>query len=334
MIPATRAADMARPIVMTMRPGSSCRWVGSIIGRVRPDLMTSTNSASLPECPHGGAANNGKVHARQVHRLRTAINRPRHSRCPGSRRCRWWRSHHEGLLRLTRQRHGSNTSLNAENVIIRNNAGHTKRLTGWTPLDRGSIHVYAFPRFKLKAGATVRVHTPAPASTRLTTCIGTWATTSGPTPSTRPRCAKRPASGSTAASSVAPAALLTARGATGLQQNGELHSSLHLCLRGRRQPPDRPVVNAAPAPALTPLWLPSGHENWSNPHTRRREPCRPDRARLAQNGPPFWASLVTHGSVVVITGIPRPLLLERDVVRPADVRGLASTRIADKIILS
>jgi hypothetical protein len=54
---------------------------------------------------------------------------------------------------------GSNTSLNAEFVTIKNNKSHTKTLSGWTLRDRGSIHVFVFPTFKLRAGEKVRVHT-------------------------------------------------------------------------------------------------------------------------------------------------------------------------------
>lgn len=54
--------------------------------------------------------------------------------------------------------HGSNTSINAEYVTIKNNTSHTKSLTGWTLRDRHAFHVYTFATFSLKAGAKVRVH--------------------------------------------------------------------------------------------------------------------------------------------------------------------------------
>ena len=54
--------------------------------------------------------------------------------------------------------YGSNTSLNAEWVRIRNVTGRTKTLTGWTLRDAAN-HVYHFPTLKLAAGVAVRVHT-------------------------------------------------------------------------------------------------------------------------------------------------------------------------------
>jgi hypothetical protein len=53
---------------------------------------------------------------------------------------------------------GSNTSLNAEFVTIKNHAATKRTLTGWTLRD-GQSHVYRFPAFTLAAGASVRVHT-------------------------------------------------------------------------------------------------------------------------------------------------------------------------------
>jgi len=53
---------------------------------------------------------------------------------------------------------GSNTSLNAEWVVI-TNKGTTKRaLTGWTLRDL-SNHVFKFPTLSLNPGASVKVHT-------------------------------------------------------------------------------------------------------------------------------------------------------------------------------
>ena len=55
---------------------------------------------------------------------------------------------------------GTNQSLNAEWVKIKNTTGHRKALTGWTLRDSGSsTHVYHFPTFHLAAGAAVKVHT-------------------------------------------------------------------------------------------------------------------------------------------------------------------------------
>jgi hypothetical protein len=53
---------------------------------------------------------------------------------------------------------GSNTSLNAEWVRIKNTTASRKTLTGWTLRDAAS-HVYRFPAFTLAAGAYVKVHT-------------------------------------------------------------------------------------------------------------------------------------------------------------------------------
>jgi Lamin Tail Domain len=53
---------------------------------------------------------------------------------------------------------GSNSSLNAEWVRIKNFTSHRKALTGWTLRD-ASAHVYHFPTFHLAAGAAVKVHT-------------------------------------------------------------------------------------------------------------------------------------------------------------------------------
>ena len=53
---------------------------------------------------------------------------------------------------------GSNSSLNAEWVRIKNFTGQRKALTGWTLRDASS-HVYHLPTFHLAAGAAVKVHT-------------------------------------------------------------------------------------------------------------------------------------------------------------------------------
>ncbi|MBO0829577.1 MAG: lamin tail domain-containing protein, partial [Streptosporangiales bacterium] len=54
---------------------------------------------------------------------------------------------------------GSNTSLNAEWVRLKNTSGHAITLTGWRLHDRGVDHKYVFPSYRLGAGATVRIHT-------------------------------------------------------------------------------------------------------------------------------------------------------------------------------
>jgi hypothetical protein len=53
---------------------------------------------------------------------------------------------------------GSNTSLNAEWIRVKNFGSRAKVLTGWTIRDPEG-HVFRFPRFTLRAGATVTVHT-------------------------------------------------------------------------------------------------------------------------------------------------------------------------------
>jgi hypothetical protein len=53
----------------------------------------------------------------------------------------------------------SNSSLNAEYVVVKNSSSTTTyTLTGYTIRDTSS-HVYKFPTFKLKPGASVTVHT-------------------------------------------------------------------------------------------------------------------------------------------------------------------------------
>jgi hypothetical protein len=53
---------------------------------------------------------------------------------------------------------GSNTSLNAEYVTIKNTSTTTRALTGYTVRDK-SNHVYKFGTFSLGAGKSVRIHT-------------------------------------------------------------------------------------------------------------------------------------------------------------------------------
>ena len=59
---------------------------------------------------------------------------------------------------------GSNTSLDAEYVVIKNTGTTRKTLTGWTLRD-ASKHVYKFPTFRLGAGKSVKVHTGKGANT-------------------------------------------------------------------------------------------------------------------------------------------------------------------------
>lgn len=60
---------------------------------------------------------------------------------------------------------GSNTSLNAEYVVIKNTTTSSRSLTGWTLRDAQS-HIYKFPTFTLAAGASVTVHTGKGTATR------------------------------------------------------------------------------------------------------------------------------------------------------------------------
>jgi hypothetical protein len=53
---------------------------------------------------------------------------------------------------------GTNKSLNAEYVVIKNTWTTRKTLTGWTLRD-ASKHVYKFPTFRFGAGKSVKVHT-------------------------------------------------------------------------------------------------------------------------------------------------------------------------------
>jgi hypothetical protein len=53
---------------------------------------------------------------------------------------------------------GTNTSLNAEYVRIKNVSSTNKSIAGWTLRDKTG-YTYRFPTFTLKAGATVTVHT-------------------------------------------------------------------------------------------------------------------------------------------------------------------------------
>lgn len=53
---------------------------------------------------------------------------------------------------------GSNISLNAEWVRIKNFASTARTISGWKVRDKNGF-VYTFPTFTLKAGATVTLHT-------------------------------------------------------------------------------------------------------------------------------------------------------------------------------
>lgn len=53
---------------------------------------------------------------------------------------------------------GSNSSLNAEYVELKNTGSSSVRLSGWTIRDRAD-HVYRFGTFTLRAGKRVKVHT-------------------------------------------------------------------------------------------------------------------------------------------------------------------------------
>jgi hypothetical protein len=61
---------------------------------------------------------------------------------------------------------GSNTSLNAERIRLKNTGSTGRYLTGWTIRD-ASGHVYRFGTYRLRAGYTVRVHTGNGTNTRL-----------------------------------------------------------------------------------------------------------------------------------------------------------------------
>jgi len=59
--------------------------------------------------------------------------------------------------------------LNQEYVVLRNNGTHAIRLTGWKLHDiprAGSTNTYHFPKFRLRPGKTVRIHTGKGAKTR------------------------------------------------------------------------------------------------------------------------------------------------------------------------
>ena len=53
---------------------------------------------------------------------------------------------------------GSNSSLNAEWIRLKNTGATGRSLTGWTVRDNAG-HVYRFGRYRLRAGRTVKIHT-------------------------------------------------------------------------------------------------------------------------------------------------------------------------------
>ena len=59
--------------------------------------------------------------------------------------------------------------LNQEYVVLRNNSTHAIRLTSWKLHDiprAGSTNTYRFPKFRLRPGKTVRIHTGKGTKTR------------------------------------------------------------------------------------------------------------------------------------------------------------------------
>ena len=58
---------------------------------------------------------------------------------------------------------GSNASLNAEFVVIKNKGTRAKILTGWKLIDKRTPpeadRIYRFPTFKLRPGKSVKIHT-------------------------------------------------------------------------------------------------------------------------------------------------------------------------------
>ena len=64
----------------------------------------------------------------------------------------------------------TNAGRNLEYIVIRNGGSHTVRLGGWTLRDLArtgqAAHVFRFPKFRLGAGKTVRIHTGTGSKTR------------------------------------------------------------------------------------------------------------------------------------------------------------------------
>src|SRR6266508_857725 len=59
---------------------------------------------------------------------------------------------------------GSNTSLNAEWIRLKNTGSRARYLTGWRIRDAAG-HVYKFGTFRLRAGYSVKVHTGSGSNT-------------------------------------------------------------------------------------------------------------------------------------------------------------------------
>ena len=82
---------------------------------------------------------------------------------------------------------GSNSSLNAEYVVIRNGDNVSHSVSGWTVRDAAG-HVYKFGTLRLGAGKQAIIHTGDGTSTRplpVRTCIGVGNGMSGTTTATR-----------------------------------------------------------------------------------------------------------------------------------------------------
>lgn len=60
---------------------------------------------------------------------------------------------------------GTNASLNAEWIRVTNHGSKARSLTGWVIRDAAG-HVYRFPRFRLRPGSSVRLHTGKGRNTR------------------------------------------------------------------------------------------------------------------------------------------------------------------------
>jgi Lamin Tail Domain len=54
---------------------------------------------------------------------------------------------------------GNNSHLNKEYVVISNTGNSGRQLRRWRLFDQGRIHTFRFPRFKLRANRSVKIHT-------------------------------------------------------------------------------------------------------------------------------------------------------------------------------
>ena len=61
---------------------------------------------------------------------------------------------------------GSNRHLNKGVVVVKNTGPRAKQLKDWKLFNRGRDHSFRFPRFKLRAGRTVKIHTGRGAANR------------------------------------------------------------------------------------------------------------------------------------------------------------------------